>query len=144
MCNGRESSWLMLDTLTLVTTTTTAKFAIITGASSGLGLHLAKRLHVHGGYSLILACRNRSKAERAVQEVLALSRRDATGVSFMEVAIIHSDLCPNSPYTQLDLTRIDSIRRFVGEFASICAGRNLHLLVNNAGVMYHPYHVCFV
>lgn len=34
-----------------------------------LGLHFAKALFAHGGFSIVLACRNEEKARLAVKEV---------------------------------------------------------------------------
>jgi NADP-dependent 3-hydroxy acid dehydrogenase YdfG len=46
------------------------KFAIITGASSGLGLHLAKHLFPLGVYEIVLACRSSEKANAAITEII--------------------------------------------------------------------------
>lgn len=49
---------------------TVAKFAIITGSNTGLGLHLAKALYTSGIYSsIVLACRNMEKGEQAIEEI---------------------------------------------------------------------------
>ncbi|XP_053905133.1 WW domain-containing oxidoreductase isoform X2 [Malaclemys terrapin pileata] len=45
------------------------KVVIITGANSGIGFETAKSLALHGAY-VILACRNMSRANEAVQRIL--------------------------------------------------------------------------
>lgn len=46
------------------------KFAIITGASSGIGLHLAKKLFATTDYSIVLACRSKNRAELSINQIL--------------------------------------------------------------------------
>lgn len=45
------------------------KVAVITGASSGLGLHTAKKLFGTGNYKLVLACRSEQKTKTAIEEI---------------------------------------------------------------------------
>jgi NAD(P)-dependent dehydrogenase (short-subunit alcohol dehydrogenase family) len=89
--------------------------AIVTGANSGLGLVTAKELVGHGA-KVVLACRSTDKGEAAAEEIA-----ESTGAAKPEVRA-------------LDLSDLESVRRFSGEFAN---GR-LDLLVNNAGIMMTP------
>ncbi len=93
------------------------KLAYITGANSGIGYHTALEL-ARAGAAVILACRDSGKAESARTRILA----DVPGAQVETAA--------------LDLARLDSVRAAAEAFLS--TGRNLDLLVNNAGVMALP------
>lgn len=84
---------------------------IVTGASSGVGLHATNAL-AQRGWHVIMACRDLAKAERAARE-LGIS---AASVSLMEI----------------DLGSLQSVRRFVEKFHA--SGRPLETLVCNAAV----------
>lgn len=86
--------------------------AIITGASSGLGLATAKALADTGNWHIVMACRNFLKAERAAKSV---------GIDKENYTVMH-----------LDLTSFDSIRQFVDTFQR--SDRLLDALVCNAAV----------
>ncbi len=93
------------------------RIAIVTGASSGLGLETAIALGAAGA-QVVMACRNPAKAADALAEV----RRRA----------------PNSKaeLMTLDLADLGSVRRFAADFAARFS--TLDLLINNAGVMAIP------
>jgi NAD(P)-dependent dehydrogenase (short-subunit alcohol dehydrogenase family) len=93
------------------------RWAIITGANSGLGLVSAREMAQHGA-SVVLACRNMEKGAEALQEIEAAAPR-AT------VQLMH-----------LDLGSLDSVKAFAEEFLS--THEALDLLLNNAGVMAPP------
>lgn len=88
--------------------------AIITGASSGLGLATAKALALTGEWHVIMACRNFLKAEKAAK---------AAGMPKGSYTIIH-----------LDLASFESVRQFVDNFRR--SGRPLDVLVCNAAVYF--------
>ncbi len=96
----------------------TGRTAVVTGANSGLGFHAALQLAKHGA-TVVLACRDTGKGQRAAEQIRAV----ASG-AVVQVAA-------------LDLSSLDSIRQFVGGFAA--AHDRLDALVNNAGVMALPY-----
>ncbi len=85
--------------------------AIITGASSGIGLYAAKAL-ADQGWFVVMACRNLEKAEQAAQDV---------GINPERRQILH-----------LDLASLASVRQFVDAFRA--TGRQLTSLVCNAAV----------
>jgi NAD(P)-dependent dehydrogenase (short-subunit alcohol dehydrogenase family) len=93
------------------------KLAYITGANSGIGFHAALEL-ARRGCAVILACRDRAKAEAARTRILA-----AVPSAEIDVAA-------------LDLTSLDSVRAAATSFLS--TGQRLDFLINNAGVMALP------
>jgi protochlorophyllide reductase len=86
--------------------------AIITGASSGVGLQAAKALVDKGNWHVIMACRDLIKAEKAAQSV---------GM-------------PANSYTlmQIDLGSLESVRQFVNNFRA--TGKTVEALVCNAAI----------
>ncbi|KAM9341316.1 dehydrogenase/reductase SDR family member 13-like [Symphorus nematophorus] len=90
------------------------KTVIITGGNTGIGkataLHLARR-----GARVILACRNRDRAEAAIAEI-----QQETG----STDVLHM---------QLDLASLKSVRCFAETFLK--TESRLDLLVNNAGLV---------
>ena len=93
------------------------RVAIVTGANSGLGLETAREL-ARRGASVVLACRNTEKGERARREIEA----SAPGAQ-LELA-------------ELDLGSLASVEAFAESFRSSHDG--LDLLIDNAGVMAPP------
>ncbi|MFN9618759.1 MAG: oxidoreductase [Synechococcaceae cyanobacterium] len=94
------------------------RLALITGASSGLGLETARALLARGA-TVILGCRSLARAEQAKKELLAASR-EGGAVDTLD----------------LDLADLASVRRAAADVAERY-GR-LDLLINNAGVMGLP------
>jgi NAD(P)-dependent dehydrogenase (short-subunit alcohol dehydrogenase family) len=93
------------------------RFAIVTGATSGIGLETARALAAAGA-STTIAARDPAKAEAAAADI-----RQSTG----------SD---RAHALTLDLAALSSVRRFSAEFLS--RDNPLHILINNAGVMACP------
>jgi len=91
--------------------------AIITGANSGLGLATARDL-ARAGATVVMACRDEAKGERA-----AASVRASTPNAALEVA-------------PLDLADLASVRSFAAQAAA--AHERIDLLINNAGIMAAP------
>ncbi|KAH8314464.1 hypothetical protein KR059_009173 [Drosophila kikkawai] len=95
----------------------TGKVAIVTGGNTGLGketvMELARR-----GATVYMACRNKEKGEKARREIVK-----TTGNS-------------NVFSRECDLSSQDSIREFVSGFKK--EQRELHILINNAGVFWVP------
>ncbi len=92
-------------------TASAAPTAIVTGASSGVGLYAAQAL-ARRGWFVIMACRDLNKAAAAAKALAIPADRHA---------IMHIDLGVQA-----------SVRAFVDAFHA--SGRPLHALVNNAAV----------
>jgi NAD(P)-dependent dehydrogenase (short-subunit alcohol dehydrogenase family) len=86
--------------------------AIVTGASSGIGLETAKALTAHGA-RVVLAVRDEARGAAAAATL--------PGPGTHEVRL-------------LDLASLDSVRAFATDWA----GQPVDLLINNAGVMIPP------
>ena len=97
----------------------TGKVEIVTGANSGTGFWCAKAL-AGAGATVILACRNPSKAEAAKAEILESHPN----------AQVDASLCTDNG----DLA---SVRAFAKDFDA--KYDRLDILANNAGVMGLPY-----
>ncbi|XP_057313516.1 retinol dehydrogenase 11-like [Hydractinia symbiolongicarpus] len=94
------------------------KTVIITGANTGIGketaIDLAKR-----GAIVVLACRDQKRGEAALDEI-----KERSGSSKIVLKL-------------LDLASLVSIKEFAESFLKEYAA--LHILINNAGVMWCPY-----
>ncbi|OAB58383.1 protochlorophyllide oxidoreductase [Phormidium willei BDU 130791] len=86
--------------------------AVITGASSGVGLYTAKALTSRDDWHVVMACRNLEKAEAAAKDV---------GLPEGSYTIMH-----------IDLGSLASVRQFVTNFRSL--NRPLDALVCNAAI----------
>ncbi|ETA92057.1 MULTISPECIES: SDR family oxidoreductase [Mycobacterium avium complex (MAC)] len=93
------------------------KFAVVTGANSGLGFGLAKRLAAAGA-EVVLAVRDPAKGDQAVAAI----RREV----------------PQAKFTirQLDLSSLRSVAALGEQLTA--EGRPIDILINNAGVMAPP------
>lgn len=93
------------------------KLAVVTGANSGLGFGITRRLAAAGA-EVILAVRNAAKGEQAIAQLRAENPQAQLGMEL------------------IDLANLASIRDFAARLNA--AGRPIHLLANNAGVMTPP------
>jgi NAD(P)-dependent dehydrogenase (short-subunit alcohol dehydrogenase family) len=93
------------------------KLAIITGANSGLGFGLARRLSAAGA-DVVMAIRTKAKGEKAIEEIRAT--------------------VPDAKLTikSLDLSSLAAVAA-LGEQLN-AEGRPIDILINNAGVMTPP------
>jgi len=89
----------------------TGKIAIVTGGNTGIGLETVKTL-VAAGATVIVPARDIEKAKKNLQ-----------GIKNVELEA-------------MDLTNTDSIDAFAKKF--LASDRPLHLLINNAGIMWVP------
>ena len=99
----------------------TGRRAIVTGATSGLGFQTALELGRHGA-DVILAVRDRTRGEAARRE--------------MEVELAGVRDRGTFEVGDLDLASLESVRAFAEGVDA--TGQDLHLLVNNAGIMAIP------
>lgn len=88
--------------------------ALVTGASSGIGIETARAL-AHAGATVTLAVRNVDAGKRVAKDII-----ETTGNHHVQVE-------------KLDLVNQSSIRAFVSSWSG-----PLHMLINNAGVMATP------
>jgi NAD(P)-dependent dehydrogenase (short-subunit alcohol dehydrogenase family) len=100
--------------------TQAGRVAVVTGSSGGVGLATARGLAARGA-TVILACRDQPKAERAAGQIRAT------------VPAASLQIVP------LDLASLASVRAAAAEISA--AHPRLDLLINNAGVMLPPYQV---
>jgi len=96
------------------------KVAIVTGANSGIGYEVTVGL-VKKDFEVIMACRNLKKAEEAKSKIL--KRHPKAKINLMKV----------------DTSSLDEVKKFANQFQT--QYQNLHLLINNAGIMMSPYKV---
>jgi NAD(P)-dependent dehydrogenase (short-subunit alcohol dehydrogenase family) len=100
----------------------TTRIAIVTGASSGIGLHTVLGL-VRAGMRVVMVGRDRARTEAARRFV-----REHSGSDGLDVLLA-------------DFSRLDEVRRLAGEIVS--AHNRIDLLVNNAGMMSRRYRFSF-
>jgi NAD(P)-dependent dehydrogenase (short-subunit alcohol dehydrogenase family) len=93
------------------------KVVVITGANTGIGKETAIDLASRGG-KVYIACRDIKRGEDALKEIKERSNSD------------------NIHFLQLDLASLDSVREFSRKFHEV--EDQLHILVNNAGIMACP------
>ncbi|QUR68059.1 SDR family oxidoreductase [Mycobacterium spongiae] len=107
----------MADDLVATVPDLSGKLAIITGANSGLGFGLARRLS-SAGADVVMAIRNRAKGETAIEKIRAT--------------------VPDAKLTikALDLSSLASVAALAEQLNA--DGRPIDILVNNAGVMTPP------
>ncbi|XP_037688400.1 retinol dehydrogenase 11 [Choloepus didactylus] len=100
------------------TTQLPGKVAVVTGANTGIGKETARELAQRGA-RVYLACRDVQKGELAAKEIQAKTGNQQVLVR------------------KLDLSDTKSIRAFAKGF--LAEEKQLHILINNAGLMMCPY-----
>ena len=103
----------------------TGRTAVITGASSGIGLEIARVLASRGAH-LVLACRDVRRGRAAA---------DRIGVKLADTASNPGGV--SADVVELDLSSLASVRSAAAVIRA--AYPRLDLLINNAGVMEVPY-----
>ncbi|XP_059287248.1 dehydrogenase/reductase SDR family member FEY-like isoform X1 [Lycium ferocissimum] len=89
---------------------------IVTGATSGIGLEIARQL-AESGANLVMAVRNTNLAHQLIQKW----QRNETNSRPLSIDIL-----------ELDLFSLESVVKFAQEFNS--RSEPLHVLINNAGI----------
>lgn len=89
----------------------TGKIAIVTGGNTGIGLETTKTL-ASAGATVIVPARDVEKAKKNLE-----------GIKGVEIEV-------------MDIMNPDSINAFAEKF--LASGRALHILINNAGIMWVP------
>jgi NAD(P)-dependent dehydrogenase (short-subunit alcohol dehydrogenase family) len=92
------------------------KVAIVTGANLGIGYQTTKGLYKMGAH-VILACRDETKANNAIESIKKECSKDAISGSL--------------DFMHIDLSDLASVTKFVDTFKE--KNLPLHILVNNAG-----------
>ncbi len=100
----------------------TGRTVVVTGGNSGIGLVAARELLRHGA-RVIIACRNESKGQAAVEQIVSDLGTPGIGAG-IEVR-------------RLDLASLASVKDFA-EALDADLPDGLDLLINNAGVMAPP------
>jgi NAD(P)-dependent dehydrogenase (short-subunit alcohol dehydrogenase family) len=109
------------DGLLVIVPDLSGRLAVVTGANSGLGFGLAKRLAA-GGADVVMAVRSLKKGEVAANEIRS------------------ADPAAKLTLKELDLASLASVAAFADDL--LAEGRPIDLLINNAGVMAPPERQC--
>uniref|UniRef100_A0A8C4U443 WW domain-containing oxidoreductase n=1 Tax=Falco tinnunculus TaxID=100819 RepID=A0A8C4U443_FALTI len=116
------------------------KVVVITGANSGIGFETAKSLALHGAY-VILACRNTSRGNEAVQRILL---EWSTGPIVYRLEWLFWNMWSRATEHKakveamtLDLASLQSVQHFAEAFKS--KNVPLHILICNAAVFGAPW-----
>jgi hypothetical protein len=110
---GSSSKWTTKNIPNL-----TGRTALVTGANSGLGFETSLALAAKGAH-VVMACRSSEKGTVAARQIRRLAPTASVEV------------------LPLNLASLASIRQGAADFRK--QHQNLHLLINNAGVMATPY-----
>ena len=94
------------------------KVAVVTGASSGLGVETARALAGAGAH-VVIPGRSPDKLAGVVEDI-----KSTSGNSNVETGA-------------MDLGDLDSVRAWADAF--VASGKKLHMLINNAGIMATPH-----
>merc|ERR1711935_830083 len=94
------------------------KIVVITGGNTGIGKETALALSRLGA-KVIIGSRNVDKSKQVAQEI-----QDETGSQVIAL--------------ELDLASFESVHKFATEILSKHSGDAIHILINNAGVMFIP------
>jgi NAD(P)-dependent dehydrogenase (short-subunit alcohol dehydrogenase family) len=117
----------------------TGKTAIVTGANAGIGFETALALYEKGAH-VILACRSLKNAEEALtkiaEQALTKTAEPALTKTAGAARIPGQKSRGTLDTAVLDLSSLASVQQFAKTV--IQQHRQLHLLINNAGVMIPP------
>ena len=100
------------------------QIAIVTGANSGIGLSIATSLAQQGA-KVYLACRNLDKGARAIDHIVSRVGENAR---------------EQLQCWELDASDLTSVRRFATRWENEGKGKEIDMLVHNAGIASAPPH----
>jgi dehydrogenase/reductase SDR family protein 12 len=101
----------------------TGKIAVVTGANSGLGKHVASELFKRGA-TVHMLCRDEIRGEQARQDILSLVKTSALAENQVDENLLKLQ--------KVDISDLKRVREFVKQLDQ--EGK-CHILVNNAGVL---------
>jgi NAD(P)-dependent dehydrogenase (short-subunit alcohol dehydrogenase family) len=104
------------------------RIAVITGATSGLGLETARVLAQHGA-TVVLAARDQARNAAATDRIRAAQSTGPGQGGAVKTGTVET--------AELDLASLESVRKVAADLAARFP--RLDLLINNAGVMMPPY-----
>jgi NAD(P)-dependent dehydrogenase (short-subunit alcohol dehydrogenase family) len=94
------------------------KLAIVTGSNTGIGYETARALVVDYGWEVVLACRSKDKAIRAMLSINEEAKSGGKAVVLEQ---------------PLDLSNFESVEKFADAVKSQYEYKNIDVLINNAG-----------
>jgi NAD(P)-dependent dehydrogenase (short-subunit alcohol dehydrogenase family) len=103
------------------------RVAVVTGASSGLGLETARVLAAHGA-TVVLAGRDQARTAAAADNI-----REHAGASGTDGPVTNGTV----QTAELDLASLQSVKAAAADLTTRFP--RIDLLINNAGVMFTPY-----
>ncbi|KAI8054561.1 hypothetical protein BDF22DRAFT_619020 [Syncephalis plumigaleata] len=104
----------------------TGKVAVVTGANTGIGYHIALQL-AKQGCRVYVACRNQERALAAIENIKSDIKTSKSG----------GNTQPDLKFLALNLNNLAQVDRAAKEM--LAAEPRIHILINNAGVMALPY-----
>ncbi|ODV88289.1 hypothetical protein CANARDRAFT_26444 [[Candida] arabinofermentans NRRL YB-2248] len=109
------------------------RVCFITGGNSGIGYYTVLHLYLHG-YIVYLGGRSRTRVETAIKSIKeeAISRR-----SKFSSKQLNGRFLGDLKFLEIDLLNLQSVNKAAIEFKS--REKQLHVIINNAGVMAQPY-----
>ncbi|XP_065913816.1 WW domain-containing oxidoreductase-like isoform X3 [Dysidea avara] len=114
------------------------KTALITGANSGLGFETARVLALTGAH-VFMACRNMTKAQQAMQRILAEDPSAYVEVLHLDLASLHSVKQCVQQFTAKNVPLhilVCNAASFGGPFQLSSDGLELHFATNHLGHFY--------
>ena len=106
------------------------KISVVTGSNTGIGKATATCLYRKGCH-VILACRNEAKAQQAISSIIqstkeVIEKGNANPYPFAKEGKIS--------YAPLDLSELDSVRKFPAYLSNQLKIDHVDILINNAGL----------
>lgn len=110
------------------------RIVVVTGGNTGLGYEISKWLAMMGA-TVIIACRSEQRALKAIERMNEEYDKTKEELSSKHGVTVYDNLAVS--FMLLDLSSFKSTLNFVQKFKE--SGRNLHVLICNAGIGMTPY-----